>query len=112
VDLSFGLASRSRFRHLFEGFFSVFFSVFFIVFLFGVFFIIGGLAAAAMGYLNPIVAAIMHNAGSLIVVFNSARLVRMGEELEPFHAPTQADAGSASTPSTGRTAPKPSLVPA
>jgi Cd2+/Zn2+-exporting ATPase len=81
-------------------------------FLFGVFFIIGGLAAAAMGYLNPIVAAIMHNAGSLIVVFNSARLVRMGEELEPFHAPTQADAGSASTPSTGRTAPKPSLVPA
>ena len=81
-------------------------------FLFGVFFIIGGLAAAAMGYLNPIVAAIMHNAGSLIVVFNSARLVRMGEELEPFHAPTQADAGSDSTPSTGRTAPKPSLVPA
>ncbi len=55
-------------------------------FLFGVFFIIGGLAAAAMGYLNPIVAAIMHNAGSLIVVFNSARLVRMGEELEAFHA--------------------------
>ena len=55
-------------------------------FLFGVFFIIGGLAAAAMGYLNPIVAAIMHNAGSLIVVFNSARLVRMGEDLEAFHA--------------------------
>ena len=53
-------------------------------FLFGVFFIIGGLAAAALGYLNPIVAAIMHNAGSLIVVFNSARLVRMGEELEAF----------------------------
>jgi Cd2+/Zn2+-exporting ATPase len=56
-------------------------------FLFGVVFIIGGLFAAAMGYLNPIVAAIMHNAGSLIVVFNSARLVRMGEELEPFLAP-------------------------
>ena len=53
-------------------------------FLFGVFFIIGGLALAAFGYLNPIVAAIMHNAGSLIVVFNSARLVRQGEELEPF----------------------------
>jgi Cd2+/Zn2+-exporting ATPase len=81
-------------------------------FLFGVVFIIGGMAAASFGYLNPIVAAIMHNAGSLIVVFNSARLVRMGEELEPFHAPTQADAGSDSTPSTGRTAPKPSLVPA
>jgi Cd2+/Zn2+-exporting ATPase len=53
-------------------------------FLFGVIFIIGGLSAAAFGYLNPIVAAIMHNAGSLIVIFNSARLVRKGEELEHF----------------------------
>ena len=33
---------------------------------------------------GPIVAAILHNAGSLIVVFNSARLVRQGEELEAF----------------------------
>ena len=39
---------------------------------------------AAMKYINPIVAAIMHVAGSLLVVFNSARLVRHGEELEPF----------------------------
>jgi Cd2+/Zn2+-exporting ATPase len=53
-------------------------------FLFGVFFIIGGLTAGAFGYITPIVAAILHNAGSLIVVFNSARLVRLGEELEPF----------------------------
>jgi Cd2+/Zn2+-exporting ATPase len=53
-------------------------------FLFGVVFIIGGLTAGAFGYLNPIVAAILHNAGSLLVVFNSARLVRLGEELEPF----------------------------
>ncbi len=53
-------------------------------FLFGVFFIIGGLALAAFGYVNPVVAAIMHNLGSLIVVFNSARLVRHGEDLEPF----------------------------
>lgn len=53
-------------------------------FLVGVVFIIGGLVAAAFGYVHPIVAAIMHNAGSLIVVFNSARLVRYGEELEPF----------------------------
>lgn len=29
-------------------------------------------------------AAILHNAGSLLVVFNSARLVRTGEHLEPF----------------------------
>lgn len=53
-------------------------------FLFGVFFIIGGLTLAAFGYVNAVVAAIMHNLGSLLVVFNSARLVRHGEELEPF----------------------------
>jgi hypothetical protein len=28
------------------------------------------------------VATLLHNAGSLIVVFNSARLIRAGEELE------------------------------
>jgi Cd2+/Zn2+-exporting ATPase len=54
-------------------------------FLLGIFFVIGGLVLAAMKYINPIVAAIMHVAGSLLVVFNSARLVRHGEELEPFH---------------------------
>jgi Cd2+/Zn2+-exporting ATPase len=53
-------------------------------FLFGVFFIIGGLTLAAFGYVNAVVAAVMHNLGSLLVVFNSARLVRQGEELEPF----------------------------
>jgi Zn2+/Cd2+-exporting ATPase len=53
-------------------------------FLFGVFFILGGWTAGAFGYLTPIVAAILHNTGSLVVVFNSARLVRLGEELEPF----------------------------
>ena len=53
-------------------------------FLAGVVFIVGGLALASGGYLTPIVAALMHNAGSLVVVFNSARLVRQGEELEPF----------------------------
>jgi hypothetical protein len=30
-------------------------------------------------------AAFLHVTGSLIVVFNSARLVRKGEELEHFH---------------------------
>ena len=39
---------------------------------------------ASYGVINPIVAAMLHNAGSLIVVFNSARLVRVGEELEAF----------------------------
>jgi Cd2+/Zn2+-exporting ATPase len=59
-------------------------------FLVGVLFVIGGLVLAAMKYINPIIAAIMHVAGSLLVVFNSARLVRHGEELEPFHGPAPA----------------------
>jgi Cd2+/Zn2+-exporting ATPase len=54
-------------------------------FLFGVLFIIIGLTLAAFGKIGPIPAAILHNVGSLIVIFNSARLVRKGEELEHFH---------------------------
>jgi len=66
-------------------------------FLFGVFFIIGGLSAAAFGWLTPITASILHVTGTFIVIFNSARLVRKGEELEHFHpepaAPTN-DSGA------------------
>ena len=54
-------------------------------FSFGVLFIISGLTLASIGYLHPIMAAFLHVTGSLIVVFNSARLVRKGEELEHFH---------------------------
>ncbi len=65
-------------------------------FLFGILFIILGMAAASYGIINPIVAAILHNAGSLIVVFNSARLVREGEELASFDPePAPADPGGA-----------------
>jgi len=53
-------------------------------FLFGICFIIGGMTLATLGYLHPIAAAILHLAGSFIVVFNSARLVRKGEELEHY----------------------------
>ena len=56
-------------------------------FMIGVLFVIGGLVLAAMSYIDPIVAAFMHVGGSLLVVFNSARLVREGEELEPHLAP-------------------------
>ena len=56
-------------------------------FLFGILFVVVVLTAGAMGYVHPIVAAMLHNAGALIVVFNSARLVRQGEELEPFVNP-------------------------
>ncbi len=77
-------------------------------FLFGICFILGGWTAGAFGYLNPIIAAVLHNAGSLVVVFNSARLVRIGEELEPFQA------ASAPTPDKGpgrRAEPAPQLTP-
>jgi Zn2+/Cd2+-exporting ATPase len=69
-------------------------------FLFGILFVIGGLILAALNYLPPIAAAILHVVGSLIVVFNSARLVRQGEELEPHLAPAGDPPGSASAPLT------------
>jgi Cd2+/Zn2+-exporting ATPase len=60
-------------------------------FMFGVLFVIGGLVLAAMKYINPIVAAVLNVVGSLFVVFNSARLVRQGEEFDPHQtAPSPA----------------------
>jgi len=73
-------------------------------FLFGVLFIIVGLSAAAFGYVGPIVAAILHNVGSLIVIFNSARLVRKGEELEHYQPEPAA-------PNNGQGAPTGQLTP-
>ena len=62
-------------------------------FLFGVFFILGGWGLFSFGPLtNPIWAAVLHLAGSFIVIFNSARLVRKGEELEHYHAEPSAPA--------------------
>jgi Cd2+/Zn2+-exporting ATPase len=49
---------------------------------FGVAFIILGDIAAAAAWLPAVYAAVLHFVGSLIVVFNSARLVRYGEELD------------------------------
>lgn len=69
-------------------------------FLVGVFFIIGGLALSAFGYLTPIVAAILHNVGSFIVIFNSARLVRQGEELEHYQPAPSASATGTSPDQT------------
>jgi Cd2+/Zn2+-exporting ATPase len=80
-------------------------------FLFGVVFILGGLSAGAFGYLNPIVAALLHNAGSLIVVFNSARLVRLGEELEPFQPVAATTGGGDSGGGSGSPVPATALVP-
>ena len=76
-------------------------------FLFGVAFIIGGMTLSALGYVKPAFAAAMHTAGSLMVVFNSARLVRKGEELEHYQPQPAA-------PKAGRPAPpavSPELAP-
>ncbi|MDD5134657.1 MAG: cation-translocating P-type ATPase [Phycisphaerae bacterium] len=56
--------------------------------LFGILFIILGVSASAVGWLPLIYAAVLHFSGSLVVVFNSARLVRFGEELEPHRPAT------------------------
>jgi len=75
-------------------------------FLFGVAFILCGMTFAALGKVPPVLAAAMHTAGSLIVVFNSARLVRKGEELEHYHPEPE-------TPkSTQRPQPRPELAAA
>ena len=58
-------------------------------FIFGVCFIIVGLSASAFGYIGPVTAAILHVTGTFIVIFNSARLVRKGEEMEHFHPETE-----------------------
>ncbi len=49
-------------------------------------FIVVFTALAAANYITPVMAAVLHLASGLIVVFNSARLVRSGEEIE--HAET------------------------
>jgi len=53
-------------------------------FLLGILFVFGGLYLAWIKLITPVTAALLHVVGSLIVVFNSARLVRQGEELEPI----------------------------
>jgi Cd2+/Zn2+-exporting ATPase len=47
----------------------------------GVALLASGLALSGAGLLSPLAAILLHNLGSLFVVFNSARLIRLGEEL-------------------------------
>ncbi len=49
--------------------------------LFGVIFVVVFMVLAGMGWLAPVVAALLHAAAATVVIFNSARLVRFGEEL-------------------------------
>jgi Cd2+/Zn2+-exporting ATPase len=48
----------------------------------GLGFIVSGLYLSTIGVVNPVVAAILHSAGTIGIIFNSARLVRSGEHLE------------------------------
>ena len=47
----------------------------------GLLFVVGGISLSVFGLLPPIGAAILHTSSTLIIIFNSARLVRIGEEL-------------------------------
>ncbi len=69
----------------------------------GALFIVVGLVLSGLGYLNPIVAALMHNVGSLVVVFNSARLIRLGEELEQAAAMLPSTSAASSQPALSTT---------
>ena len=56
---------------------------------FGILFIVMGIFVVTMGWVDLIMAALLHLLGALAVIFNSARLVRFGEHLEP-HVQEQA----------------------
>jgi Cd2+/Zn2+-exporting ATPase len=49
--------------------------------LIGVGFIVTLVVLAGMGYLKPVMGAVLHMVTATVVIFNSARLVRFGEEL-------------------------------
>ena len=49
--------------------------------VFGMLFVFGGMILSVVGVMTPIWAAVLHAASTLIIIFNSARLVRTGEEL-------------------------------
>ncbi|HXF10028.1 MAG TPA: cation-translocating P-type ATPase [Desulfuromonadaceae bacterium] len=72
-------------------------------FAFGICFIIAGLSAGAFGLIGPITAAVLHVTGTFIVIFNSARLVRKGEEMEHYHPEP---AAPPSKPAAGQLQPK------
>ena len=60
--------------------------------LFGMLFVFGGMIVSAVGLMTPVWAAVLHAGSTLIIIFNSARLVRTGEELtleEGGEAPEQ-----------------------
>lgn len=49
--------------------------------VFGMLFVFGGMLLSVFGWMTPIWAAVLHAGSTLIIIFNSARLVRTGEKL-------------------------------
>ena len=49
-------------------------------------FIVGFVGLAGAGYVSPVMAALLHVVSGLAVDFNSARLVRCGEDIEQAEA--------------------------
>ena len=68
--------------------------------VFGVVFVVTMLALGAFDIVTPTQAAFMHFASSVIVVFNSARLVRFGEEKETHEQVLAADGTTSRQPAT------------
>ncbi len=48
---------------------------------FGLLFVLSGIIFSVFGIMSPVLAAVLHAVSTLIVIFNSARLVRTGEEI-------------------------------
>ncbi len=59
---------------------------------FGLLFVLCGIILSVFGGMDPILAAILHTVSTLIVIFNSARLVRTGEEMAPTGLPAEDEA--------------------
>ena len=54
---------------------------------FGLLFVLSGIILSVFGGMSPVLAAILHAVSTLIVIFNSARLVRTGENAAPAVPP-------------------------
>lgn len=76
--------------------------------VFGVLFVVSVVALGAFGIISPVMAAVLHTASSFVVVFNSARLVRFGEE----HATHSQVLAQEAADRTSTAAPAGSLQPA
>ena len=66
--------------------------------LFGIVFVVGFMVLAAMGWLTPVVGAALHMVAATFVIFNSARLVRFGEDLHRSEAHPSAAPQAERTP--------------